>query len=77
MPAADVPGSWSCKSAAGTRVDCSLGQVRHASWTPSQPLPPPPAGERYGVFFNPEHVLDVTDMAGNPLLAAFTFTAAG
>ena len=58
------PGAWSCATAAGAPADCATGAVRRATWIPSQPLA---AGETYGVDFNPEHVLDVLDLAGNPV----------
>jgi hypothetical protein len=63
-PPPAVPGAWSCRSSAGTSVDCVSGQVRTATWTPDAPLTP---GQSYGVDFNPEHVLDVLDLAGNPI----------
>ena len=63
-PPAAQPGNWSCLSSTGAVVDCGTGRVRTATWTPSQPLSP---GQWYGANFNPEHVLDVTDLAGNPV----------
>jgi hypothetical protein len=57
-------GSWTCSATSGAQVDCAVGPVRTATWTPSQPLT---AGQSYGVDFNPEHVLDVLDLAGNPI----------
>jgi hypothetical protein len=58
------PGSWACQSAAGTPVDCVAGAVRSATWTPAAPLQ---SGRHYTVDLNPEHVLDVRDLAGNPI----------
>jgi hypothetical protein len=63
-PPPSVPGTWSCVSAAGAAIDCWSGPLRRATWTPAAPLAP---GKSYGVDFNPEHILDVTDPAGNPL----------
>jgi hypothetical protein len=63
-PPPAVAGSWSCRTAAGASVDCVAGPLRHATWTPAQPLA---AGVTYQVDFNPEHVLDLTDTAGNPI----------
>ena len=57
-------GTWTCAASSGAVVDCATGAVRTATWTPSQPLT---QGQTYGVDFNPEHVLDVRDLAGNPL----------
>ena len=61
-PVAPIPGTWTCRDAAGTTVDCTTGAVRTATWTPAALLVP-------GVYvadLNPEHTLDVTDLAGNP-----------
>jgi len=68
-----VPGSWACVTSAGGPVDCLTGPVRMARFTPTAPMavPPPtdlePEGEPYVLFINPEHVLGVSDLAGNPL----------
>lgn len=58
------PGTWACATSTKQPVDCWAGPVRYATWTPTIPLTP---GQEYGVDFNPEHVLDVTDLAGNPI----------
>ena len=44
-------------------VDRATGVVPTATWTPSQPLTPGQSGPG----FNPELVLDVLDLAGNPI----------
>jgi hypothetical protein len=59
-----APGSWACKSSAGSPTDCFAGAVRTAVWTPAAPLEP---GVDYFLDFNPEHVLSLTDLNGNPL----------
>ncbi len=63
-PPPAVPGTWACRTAAGTPADCVAGPVRTATWTPDAPLTP---GQSYLPDFNPEHVLDILDLAGNPL----------
>ena len=63
LPPAPLPGTWACATNAKQPVDCWAGPVRLATWTPATPLAP---GE-YGVDFNPEHNLDVSDLAGNPI----------
>ena len=57
-------GTWTCATSAGAPADCASDPVRSATWTPTQPLT---TGQSYGVDFNPEHVLDVRDLAGNPI----------
>lgn len=62
-PRSSVPGQWACRNASFVVVDCAAGPMRFASFTPDEPFPPT------GTFYldvNPEHVLDVTDLAGNP-----------
>jgi hypothetical protein len=63
-PPGPQPGTWACRTSAGATVDCNTGPLRAATWTPTVPLVP---GQEYGVDFNPEHLLDVTDLAGNPI----------
>ena len=58
-----VDGTWRCADATGAAVDCATGAVRRADFTPSTT---PPAGQLL-VELNPEHVLQVTDLAGNPV----------
>jgi hypothetical protein len=58
-----LTGSWQCADAAGAQADCLRGPVRTATFAADQPFP---AGSRPGLVLNPEHVLDVTDLAGNP-----------
>jgi hypothetical protein len=60
-----APGSWTCLTAVAGLVDCDDGPVRTARFVPDTPLPP---GFNFpGITFNPEHILSVTDMSGNPL----------
>jgi hypothetical protein len=63
-PPEAVPGHWSCASSAGTPVDCVSGPLRIATWSPLAPLT---VDRSYLPDFNPEHVLDILDLAGNPL----------
>lgn len=63
LSSSDVAGSWSCADGAGTGVSCAEGPVRIATYTLSEP---PVTGVDHQVLLNPEHVLDVTDLAGNP-----------
>jgi hypothetical protein len=63
-PPPAVPGSWSCLSVSGAPVDCVTGPLLRATWTPAAPLTP---GWDYAVDWNPEHVLDIRDLAGNPV----------
>jgi hypothetical protein len=59
-----VTGEWSCADASGAPVDCLTGPALTATFAPTTPLT-----HSYGALVvNPEHVLDVTDMAGNPYL---------
>jgi hypothetical protein len=62
-PPAAVAGAWACTAADGRTVDCTAGPVRKASFTPTEPFP---SGARYDLWLNPEHVLDLTDLHGNP-----------
>lgn len=61
---AGAPGTWSCATVAGAATDCLDGTLRTAVWTPAEPLV---AGVDYSLDFNPEHVLSLTDLSGNPL----------
>lgn len=61
-------GSWQCRDAAGATVDCVAGPLRVALFTPDVAFP---AG-LYSVSFDPEHVLAVTDLAGNPYFGPAT-----
>jgi hypothetical protein len=64
VPPPAQPGAWACTSANGVPVDCATGSLRRATWTPHVALT---VGQSYGVDFNPEHILDVLDLAGNPI----------
>jgi hypothetical protein len=59
------PGTWTCTDVNDGAVDCVAGPVRTAQFHPTAPLI---AGVDQTVVFNPEHVLAVTDLAGNPFL---------
>lgn len=70
-----IDGTWTCRNGAGTLTDCGTGRVRKAVFRPSQPFPEPGSFE---VALNPEHNLDITDLAGNPCdRDPFTFSTAG
>jgi len=58
-----VTGHWECRTVDSAPVDCGTGPVRVATFRPDTPLIP----GAYRVAFNPEHVLSVTDLAGNPV----------
>jgi hypothetical protein len=60
---ASIAGTWACKNAAGTAVDCSTGPVRTAAFTPTSPML---AATNHTLVLNPEHHLGLTDLAGNP-----------
>jgi hypothetical protein len=60
---APLEGTWTCRTKSGTAVDCPTGAFRLAAWRPTTPLDP---AQAYIVDVNPEHVLDITDLAGNP-----------
>lgn len=70
-PPAPVPGTWSCRDDASRLVPCADGVFRSATFVPQAPLQP---GTDYVIDPNPEHTLDLIDLAGNPGLGAF-FTA--
>jgi hypothetical protein len=58
-----VEGTWACADAGGAAVDCVAGPVRTATVTLAGPHQPTSV---YQAVLNPEHVLDVRDLAGNP-----------
>lgn len=58
-----VPGSWQCIDPAGAQVDCVSGSVAAARFQASEPAQ---RGTGYALVANPEGVLDLTDLAGNP-----------
>lgn len=64
-PASGEPlaGSWSCADAQGSSVDCLTGPLRSARFVPAAPLD---QGASYALVLNPERVLSLTDLAGNP-----------
>jgi len=59
-----LDGRWTCKDAAAQPTDCAGTAVRSAEFTPAAPLR---AGMGYEVRLNPEFVLDLRDLAGNPV----------
>jgi len=61
--ATPVSGHWECQDAVRAGVDCAAGPVRVATFLPDAPLLRQGC---YTVTLNPEHVLDVLDLAGNP-----------
>lgn len=66
-----IAGSWACRSAAGSPVDCDLGPVRTALFTPVAPLR---SGRGYWLVLNPVGHLGLTDLAGNPPIDLFDGT---
>lgn len=63
FPGTPLVGSWQCSDAQGAARSCLTGPVRTAVFVPETPLPSTGA---FLPVLNPEHVLDVTDPAGNP-----------
>ena len=61
-PGPVLSGRWRCRTAASALTSCSTGRVRIARFWPDAPLHP----GGYAVEVNPEHSLEVTDLAGNP-----------
>ncbi len=57
-----IAGQWRCRTDTGALTSCTTGQVRSAAFWPDTPLQP----TGYFVELNPEHSLQITDMAGNP-----------
>jgi hypothetical protein len=58
-----IAGTWACKDASGSVVDCAAGPVRRAAFTPTSPMIP---RTNHTLVLNPEHHLGLTDLAGNP-----------
>ena len=69
-----VSGTWSCADAAGGVVDCVAGPVRTAVVTLADPHLP---RSTYSTVLGPEHLLDVRDLAGNPVRQARGLPGAG
>ena len=57
-----VTGTWSCADSGGATVDCLRGPVRSATVTLDEPHL---LTSSYSALINPEHVMDVRDLAGN------------
>jgi hypothetical protein len=62
-PSPAQSGSWVCTDKAAASTSCASGSVRMASFTPAAAFV---RGARYEIAVNPEHVLGLTDLAGNP-----------
>jgi hypothetical protein len=58
-----VSGSWACKTGSNAATSCRTGNVRHAFFTPTDPLS---SATFYRLEINPEHTLGVRDRGGNP-----------
>jgi hypothetical protein len=58
-----VAGSWACKTWSNAATSCRTGNVRHAFFTPTDPLS---SATFYRLEINPEHTLGVRDRGGNP-----------
>ena len=71
-PKPPFAGHWACQDAVAAEVDCTTGPVRVAAFVADAPM----ATFFHGLSVNPEHVLDVTDLAGNPYLGAPTYVGA-
>jgi hypothetical protein len=54
-------------------VACDTGTLCTATFTPAEPLSP---SSSYDMWPNLEHIWAVTDLAGNPATAAWSFTTA-
>jgi hypothetical protein len=63
FPGTPLAGGWQCRDAQGAASSCLTGPVRTAVFVPEAPLPSTGA---FLAVLNPEHILDVTDLAGNP-----------
>lgn len=61
-----LAGTLTCRDGADQATSCADGEVREVTWVPSVPLTPDP-GTSYRVSINPDGVLDVTDLRGNPV----------
>jgi hypothetical protein len=57
-----LEGTWNCRNRHGAAVDCAAGPVRLATYRVTEGAPTGPVD----LVLNPEHVLDVLDLAGNP-----------
>jgi hypothetical protein len=64
------PGTWTCLTASGAALDCATGAYRLARWVPATAL----QQGGYVVDINPDHNLDVTDLAGNPFNGSLVFS---
>jgi hypothetical protein len=62
-----ISGRWECADDVGVLADCLAGPLRSARFLADAPLPGSPSPYLVLVI-NPEHILDVTDGAGNPFL---------
>lgn len=72
----ELRGTWRCARRNGSPTSCRSGKVRSAAWTPEAPLE---SDATYRATFNPEHILDIRDLHGNPLRRnqLLFFTSAG
>ena len=61
-----LAGTWTCETHGSAVTDCETGQVRTAKFAPLDPLE---ESSYYTVILNPEFLLGVTDLAGNPVIA--------
>jgi len=59
----DHPGVWTCLNGSNAVVDCLTGSVRTARFDPDVDLV---SGGSYALLLDPEGVLALTDLAGNP-----------
>jgi hypothetical protein len=68
-----VSGQWYCSDSAATVVNCDAGPVTTAVFRTASPAA---AGTSYALVSNPEHVLSLTDLAGNPCSDSNSWTTA-
>lgn len=66
LPKPPTPGTWTCTDPEGASTPCTTGNVLKALWQPKAPLAP----ARYLVTANPDGVLGLTDLRGNPVSEA-------
>jgi hypothetical protein len=67
-PSAPVSGTWTCTDPQQHEVSCADGVFGSATFAPATPLQP---GSLYWFVPNPEHTLDLMDLAGNPGLPGY------
>ena len=64
----DHTGTWACLDGSKASTDCLTGEVRTALFNPDVDLV---SGGLYVLYLDPEGVLALTDLAGNPFTRAY------